>query len=487
MTRAVNRVWRRAAAVLVTTVGVAAIVATGPPPPPELRLSSTPALPCRGETVTLSWSFGPSDHAPPDSFELIGSPADAFDPPLGETVTGATGERTLTVRAPAFVGADHPSGLLWWQPLGIDAVDCDALGLQEPIAERSWVALAADPTGTDLIGATLPLTEGGTSHLRRWSPSLVAGAPIAIDGVVRAVAVAADGRLGVTGAWRDPDAEGTVTTAFTAVLAADGTELWRDDLALPPDGVGDGSGLALAFAADGGLVVAGTRPGTGSREGFVRRYDDQLDLAWDHTLTARLDVEARAVTIDAGGGVHVAGESRGVLDAGDNIINPRAFLRRLDADGVEQWTEHRDRGFGQALAPLDGDHMLLVAGRLTAFETDGAEAWNRAATSRQRFVLAVPDGSGGAFLASQVTVDPFGRGLVPHVDVQLERIDAAGTLLAAQHIGSLDDETAIAMSAWPAAGSGGLAVAGTTFGSLLDRRPEGREEPDAFLFVLEVD
>ena len=485
--RGVTGALRRAAFVLVTTAGVAAIVATGPPPPPELRLSATPALPCRGDAVTLSWSFGPADYAPPESFELIGSPADAFDPPLAETVSGNTGERTLTVKSPAYVGAESPFHLLWWTPLAIEAVDCDALGLQEPLAERPWVALAADPTGTDLIGATLPLTEGGASHLRRWSPTLVAGAPIAIDGVVRAIAVAADGRLGVTGAWRDADAGSSVSTAFVAVLAADGSELWRDDLTMPPDGVGDGSGLALAFAADGGLVVAGTRPGTGSREGFVRRYDDQLDLAWDHPLTARLDVEARAVAIDAGGGVHVAGESRGKLDAGDNIINPRAFLRRLDADGKEAWTEHRDPGFGQALAPLGGGNMLLVAGQLTAFETDGTEAWNRAAASWQRFVLAVPDGSGGAFLVTQVNAAHFTNVQVRHTDVRVERLDAAGTVLAAQHIGSLDDETAIAMSAWPAAGSGGLAVAGTTFGSLLDRRPEGREEPDAFLLVVEID
>lgn len=473
-----RRACRLLAVTVVAVVGVASIVATSPPFS-WLSLEVDPPAVCRGTSVEISWRLG-GEPMPPSAIRIASVPDDAFAPPVTGVLPEREGGMEVTALAPAYVGVyeEHQAGYgLSWRAATVDVADCAALGFQVASHEFPVVAIARDPSSGHLLAAVEPASAAAPSGLRRWSPELEPLAAIGVPGRTADLAVAVDGRLAVTGALPDADPDVATTRAFATVVRPDGTPVWLDVLEDPAEGSGAGSqGLAVAFAPDGGLVVAGWSSVGSLRQGFVRRYDASGRLTWDHAVAADGAVEVRAVVVGDGGDVVVAGLTRGTLTGDEVAPGFEVFVRALDgASGAESWTAQRPTAYPlggpSGLARLSGERVLLLGQHLTAFDADGRELWSRAPEPGRWYAALAEDGAGGAFVASGVQVElPFpsvAYDLRHRLDVLVERYDAGGLAVWEDTLGSLGQDWVVALAAWPEAGDGAVAVAGTTNGSLL--------------------
>jgi hypothetical protein len=473
-----RRACRGLVATVVAVAGVASIVATSPPFN-WLSLEAHPPAVCRGAPVTLGWRLG-GESMPPSTIRIVSVPADAFTPALTGGLPEREGEIEVTALAPAYIGVyqEHLGGQrLTWSAVAVDVADCAALGFQAATDELPLVAIAHDPSSGHLLAAVEPSPASAPGGLRRWSPELEPLATIELPGRITDLAASFDGRLGITGALPHADPDAAVPVAFAGVVEPDGTPLWLD-LLEPPAGALDAEsqGTAVAFAPDGGLVVAGWSSTGGPRQGFVRRHDATGRLIWEHTVAAGEAVEARAVAVREGGDVLVAGLTRARLTGDEDASGLAVFVRALDgASGAEAWTAQRPPasplGGRPALARLSGDRVLLLALDLTAFGAAGEELWTRAPEPGHGYSALAEDGVGGVFVASNVKVEvPFptvAYELRRRVDVLVERYDADGLQVRQHLLGSLGMDLVVGLTAWPAAGQDAVAVAGTTSGSLL--------------------
>ncbi len=473
-----GRACRGLVATVVAVAGVASIVATSPPFS-WLSLEVDPPAVCRGAPVALSWDLGGAP-MPPSAIRIVSVPDDAFSPPITGVLLEREGEIEVTALAPAYIGVyeEHLAGhRLTWRAVTVDVADCEARGFQVGSDELPMVAIAHDPSSGHLLAAVEPTSATTPSGLRRWSPELEPLAAIEVSGRITDLAVAVDGRLGITGALPHPDPDVETTVAFAGVVEPDGTPLWLAVLEPPAGDLNAGSqGLAVAFGPDGGLVVAGWSSTGGPRQGFVRRHDATGRLMWEHTVAAGDATEARAVAVRDGGDVMVAGLTRARLTGDEGPSGLEVFVRALDgASGTEAWTAQRPPasplGGRPALARLSGDRVLLLALHLTAFGADGEELWTRAPEPGHGYSALAEDGVGGAFVASNLQVEvPFpsvAYELRRRVDVLVERYDADGLQVWEHAFGSLGVDLVVALTAWPEAGDDAVAVAGTTSGSLL--------------------
>lgn len=482
------RVVRSVAAALVAVAGLAALLATSAPLPPRLDLNAHPNPVCRGEPVTLYWAFEPTVNGPAiaiEDFRWTTTPDGTLDPPLAGTPLDASGSLVVVPRAPTFVGVTEPT-YVWWSPIGIDAADCSALGFQVPFADLRLTAIQSSAAGDALLGLEPDGAAAPTSRLLRWDPTLAQEPPIVLAGYAYALAVASDGRMAMAGFERTDFA--TASNAFLALLAPDGTELWRASL----DAVqAPSQAQAVAFAPDGDLLLAGSRRGAAWREGFLQRYAEDGTLRWEHAIAADGDVEATSVAVGADGRAFVAGRTRARL-VGDAVqSSTEAFLRAVNGDGDALWSAQRAlRSPTPTVALLTGDRALLLGADLTAFEADGKQAWAREPEAEDRWLVLAPDGAGGAFVAaSRETTTTFlpSNAQERRTDIAVFRFDADGNGAEAEHVlGSLEDEATVALTAWPSAGPGGVALTGSTYGSLLAPHSGGTGQ-ETFLLVLNDD
>jgi hypothetical protein len=287
----------------------------------------------------------------------------------------------------------------------------------------------------------------------------------------RATSIAADslGNLGVVGSTVDASQQ---HVGWLRGYGSDGGELWVETLTL-----GDNVLVSdVAAAPDGGWVVGGAVDGAG----FVSLRDSQGKQAW---ITEGI-AEVVAVAVDASGNVFIATEALtvtkldpiGALDwsasapdvlfddwTADIAVDPNGgvaivgsvrqdddpigvenfradvWLRKLDADGAEEWVEVYDAGrddWAHAVA-IDAESNVLVAGLSRAQLASGLlgyEAWLRRLSpggEEQWSASAVFDGRGGPPLPGSreldVAVDLEGRAFVTWQGVQ--EIDADGSLL----------------------------------------------------------
>ncbi len=81
-------------------------------------------------------------------------------------------------------------------------------------------------------------------------------------------------------------------------FAADGTELWRTDLSLGGDASGDWA-EHLVEDPDGNLVAAGWRRQEGGNDGFVAKYDANGVQRWQQILTADGELNVRLCDVVA--------------------------------------------------------------------------------------------------------------------------------------------------------------------------------------------
>ena len=215
-----------------------------------------------------------------------------------------------------------------------------------------------------------------------------------------------------------------------------------------------GNDRARALVPDGagGVIVAGETNGSlggpfagGLRDAFLARYDADGNRLWIRQFGNGSTERASALAPDGAGGVMVAGWTNGSLVGGPSSAPfGDAFLARYDGDGNRIWIrQFGTSGFDnvQALA-FDGAGGVIVGG-----STDGS--------------LSGPNtGDADAFLA---------------------RYDGEGNQRWIHQFGTTvsDDVSSLAPD-----GQGGVAVAGTTGGSL-GGSSAGRN--DAFVARFTVD
>ena len=82
-------------------------------------------------------------------------------------------------------------------------------------------------------------------------------------------------------------------------------------------------------------------------DAFVRKYNSNGTELWTRQFGTSSDDRAGGISVDASGGVYVAGNTRGTLSSADGVaqistgMGNDAFVRKYDADGSELWTALR--------------------------------------------------------------------------------------------------------------------------------------------------
>jgi len=233
-------------------------------------------------------------------------------------------------------------------------------------------------------------------------------------------AVTFDGMAGVDCAEGvAADSQGNVIAAGFTTTAMAGEDLWIRKLGLDGNPLWTGGGdeafgddryRGVAVAADDSIYAVGFVTAESPLEGrnvLVRKLDADGNEQWVQTYnnpSDQSDDQAYAVVATADGGVAVAGEE--VLSPMDSDV----WVRKYDADGVEEWTVT----YGGAEGALDSGRGIaeLPAGDLvvSGWETqaDGGRAiWVRRLSPTgmevwtQTFNAGAPNGNIGNAVAAR--------------------------------------------------------------------------------------
>lgn len=281
-----------------------------------------------------------------DVFDEGGDPADAF---LYRTVTvelldeGFTGEVDWTAR----LGTGDEGGR---------GVDIDSVG-------NIWA-----------VGWTYDYPNGENALIYKLSPSgseLWSGTIESEDTVI-ASAVAVDPSDDVvivgttTGIVGSANAGGP--DVFVQKLSSSGQVIWSHQFGTANEDYGAG----VATDDQGNIYVVGTSFGSlpgagGAPEGtFVRKLSAVGQVVWTLQFGDPVNRVA-AVTVDSAGDVLLAGSTRGTIDDTEPPAAgvPRAFARKLTADGTIIWTRYIDAPgqwtFASSVA-TDSADAVVVAG-----------------------------------------------------------------------------------------------------------------------------
>ena len=312
--------------------------------------------------------------------------------------TGEDGQTDLPVPPEACTG-ELSGDVLWWAEFG----DAGAEGLSLEVTDDDRIVVAGT-TGTPSIWSyttqgelerslelDLPGEYRGTTALgggrvvmaglvddapriTSFDASLVAewDQPSALDGATWGVFdVARVDDLLIRVGWT---AMGAPADVHIAAYSASGTPAWST--LIEEDGLQ--KAYAIAHAGSGEYVVAGEWSG----DSWIRRYDAQHDEIWTTTLDLGSIEWARSVAVDSKGDIVVGGThwNNGGLRV--------AWLRKLDATGVEQWglvvddaSIDVDSLRGVAVGPSDEivfvvDHAQL-RGSVWKLRADGEVEWTR--------------------------------------------------------------------------------------------------------------
>jgi cysteine-rich repeat protein len=183
------------------------------------------------------------------------------------------------------------------------------------------------------------------------------------------------------------------STAWIRRFDAAGTEDWTQTFAGPANGESQPSAAAWGGAPE--LHVVGTHDasslGNGD-DGWLRRYTTASTLdgsfSWDNA--AGTADTAAGVAVNEDGQQFVLGDSNR-FDLGQSW---NIWLRKLDADGDEMWTQNYDSGdIDQAGGvAIDGEGNIIAVGSTVVsgegrniwvrkYSTEGAALWTRTYTS----------------------------------------------------------------------------------------------------------
>lgn len=169
------------------------------------------------------------------------------------------------------------------------------------------------------------------------------------------VAVGANGTVAVAGTVEgrvDPTATGGGKDSFVAAFDDEGRDLWFRQKA----STGDDSAAAIAVAADGTVLVAGSTRGSlggqvsaGGSDAYVQAFSASGTLAWTKTLGTTAD-EAATALVEKDGAIFVAATganggsisklalSTGAVDSGFSVTGASLGQSRIAALAIEGTT-----------------------------------------------------------------------------------------------------------------------------------------------------
>ena len=262
----------------------------------------------------------------------------------------------------------------------------------------------------------------------------------------RAVSVDTSGNIvvvGFTGASLPGQTSAGSVDIFVRKYDSAGSLLWTKQFGT----TGADDATAVAFDANGKIVVAGTVPSAlpgqkafGGADVFVRKYDSAGAELWTAQFGSTMSDGVSGVTTDASGNIAISGATNGALPGQTNAGGFDAFARKYDGSGTELWTTQ----FGSA----DADYAVAVRS-----DTSG----NLAVAGYTAGKLPGQKAAGGN--------DPFVR-----------KLDGKGADLWTFQFGSAnrDEASSVAVDA-----SGNIVIAGFTLGALPGQSALGQE--DAFV------
>jgi len=222
------------------------------------------------------------------------------------------------------------------------------------------------------------------------------------DDVAYGIASDSEGNVLVAGYVEEADTNADI---WVRKYDPDGTEIWT----VTHDGgiSADDRAFDITVAADDGPVVVGrTQMAEGNADIWVRKLDGDGAEVWTQTYDdpAGGDDQANGVAIDGDGNILVAGQIR--VDVGNNDI----WIRKYDSAGTEQWTQTYDgpangSDDGRAVA-VDSAGNVIVAG-YESVEGQGDDMWIRKydASGAEVWTHQYQGASGAEDRASGVAVD----------------------------------------------------------------------------------
>lgn len=372
---------------------------------------------------------------------------------------------------------------------GIEKVALDQVGAPDALIVASGATAAGAPSTTRILRFDDPTavlaqkTLGTIAGIDRDAsaraalappPPVVKGVtpvPTTVFAATTASAIVTDAQgfsfvVGTTAGDLGTNLSNGENDLFLTKLDSEGKAVWQRTL-----GTGS-SGAAVALAANGDIVVAGTV--SGSFDGslgddgdlLVVRFNAAGDELFATAIRSVADEQASAVAIGADGTIFVGGKSS--TGGGD------AFVARIDATGTLQERRTIDSGGTDAIAGLavDGAGDLLVltreSGTATVRRLDGqalatdlgaislGAADARAIAVSATGQIAIAGATSGVLSGTQVNATGGGRdGFVARIDSALARADVTYLATAGQ-----DEVDSVAFM------NGALYVGGRTTGDL---------------------
>lgn len=228
-------------------------------------------------------------------------------------------------------------------------------------------AVAIDGAGTVLVGGAI----GGVAWVRRYDD---AGVMLWDDEygvnerVVSGIAIDEEGNALLVGA-RNVGA-GTGYDVWVRRIDPDGAEIWT---ATFHGGLAD-YGTGAAIDGNGRFLAAGYENAAGTNT-WLRRYDVNGAEDWTRSYNGGGNDFAFAVATGPDDAVVIAGRSQ---LAGSDAV----WARLYDARGTEQWTETFESGFASSTdvaygVAMDGAGNVIVVGEVQAPDPDISRAWVR--------------------------------------------------------------------------------------------------------------
>ena len=235
----------------------------------------------------------------------------------------------------------------------------------------------------------------------------------------RAIAVAPDGSIVVTGQFQGTSAFGptSLTSAgeedmFVAKYDPAGNLLW----ARRAGGSAFDQGLAIATDGVGNVLIAGFFQGTasfgstnlnssGESDAFLAKYTPDGGLLWVRKAGGNGSDEAYGLAVDGAGHAYLTGSVTGPgvfgsLSAPAVGASNNVFVARCSAEGIFQWVRRAGGDAddqGTAIA-LDAATNIWIAGRFAGSFTIGTTTFNGAGTSRAFDAFVAKYDQAGDFL-----------------------------------------------------------------------------------------
>ncbi len=311
---------------------------------------------------------------------------------------------------------------------------------------------------------------------------------------VRSVSVDGSGDIYVAGEASGSLFGGQGVGAFLVKYSSEGNPLWARQFA---PGASD-IAFSVSIDGNGNAYVAGYTYGAlpgqtnaGAEDAFLVKYNSAGTLLWARQFGSGGSDRVRAMSVEGGGHVFVAGFTRGTLPDQTSAGAEDAFLVKYNSAGNLLWT----RQFGSSnydsaySVSVDDNGGVYVAGEawsalpeqtkvgendafVRKYDSAGEVLWTRqfGTSSYDSAFSASVDSSGSVYVAG------FANGALPdqlHVgsyDAFAMKYDSAGTLLWTRQFGTsnIDEAYAVSLDA-----DGGVFLAGRTNGTLPDQTSSG--------------